>query len=288
MPAVQIHFDGDIAKNHQVSMRTLGKTLVHLQNSFDRACIEKRKGALWKHAKMPQAFYNDVELLVQEPKEGGYVLDFVAKNAATKAIIDRVSGAIKQAADSAMQAGSEEVADIEQTLRIKRTQIEHQIITPKEFNSLVNQPDASVIRRYGDRAIAREIDQILSIIRSTHAGNSTFELTLFGSSENSFKFNRTQAKNFHKIVSERSIGDPVIYSAEVKSLDKPNLNGKINNLSTQKSANILFANEHALKQVIPFFDSGEKMQFIGCPFIEYGAFDPLAGDIFFVELHNNG
>ena len=288
MHAVQIHFDGDIAKNHQVSMRTLGKTLIHLQNSFDRACIERRKGALWKHAKMPQAFYADVELLVQEPQEGGYVLDFFSKNAVTKAIIDRVSAAVKQAADSATQTGISQMPDIETQLRIKKTQIEHQIITPSDFNTLISQPNPSVIRRYGDRAIVREVDQILSIIRSSHAGNSTFELTLFGSTQTSFRFNKNQAKTFHNIVSERQLGDPVIYNAEVKSLDKPNRSGKITNLGTRKGANIIFADEYDLKQAIPFFESGANMRFIGCPFIEYGAFDPLAGDIFFVELSSNG
>lgn len=288
MAIVQIHFDGDIAKKHQVSMRTLGKTLVHLQNSFDRACIEKRKGALWKYAKMPQAFYADVELLVREPREGGYVLDFLAKNAATKAIIDRVTQAITTAVEQTKQKGITQTENIEHTLNIRRTQIEKGIVTPRNFASIVDRPDANVIRRYGDRAIVREIDQILSIIRSANSGNSTFELLLDGTESSTFGFDKTEAKRFHAIVSKRTIGDPVIYTAEVTSLDKTNLNGKIKNITTNKTANIIFANKTSLKLAIPFFDNGEEMHFVGCPFIEYGAFDPMAGDIYFLELVPNG
>ena len=51
MSLVQIHFAGDIATNHQVSLRTLAKSLGHLQNSMDRAFLEIHYGKLYNMQK---------------------------------------------------------------------------------------------------------------------------------------------------------------------------------------------------------------------------------------------
>lgn len=65
MAIVELHFDGDIAPDHQVSLRTLSKSLGHLQSALDRAYLDIRHGNLWKYAKMHHDYYKDVELLVQ-------------------------------------------------------------------------------------------------------------------------------------------------------------------------------------------------------------------------------
>lgn len=285
MSLVQIHFDGPIAHNHQVSMRTLGKTLVHLQNAFDRACLEHHNGVLWKHAKIPNKYYKDVELLVQEPREGGYVLDFLTSNATTKKIIDRVASAIKAPYEQSILEGISATHNLAEDVNKRKIQIEKGLITPKDYQTLVQNPDIQVTRRYADRAIVREVDQVLSIIRSSNTLDSTFELYLSGEKSSvKFNFNKLKSKTFHSVISRRSTGDPVLYSAEVQSLDKHNLNGKIKNAFNNKIANIIFSDEPSLKKVIPYFESGNAMSFYGCPFIEYGAFDPEAGDIIFVDL----
>jgi len=284
MSLVQIHFAGDIATNHQVSLRTLAKSLGHLQNSMDRAFLEIHYGKLYKYAKMKHEFYPEVELLVQEPQEGGYILDFLATNKLTQSVIDRVSGAVKGAVESSQNEGLDKSISIEETLNNRITQIENGIITPKDFQQMIDNPDDAVIRKYGDRAIVREVDQILSIIRAEYAGDSTFELLLQGTDSSTFDFNRESAKKFHAVVAKRDLGLPVFYTASISSLDRHNLNGKIVNKATSKVSNIHFLNEDFLQLAVPFFDKKQEMTFIGSPMIEYGAFDPMAGDIYFVKL----
>jgi len=281
---IQIHFDGDIAQNHQVSMRTLGKTLTHLQNSIDRAYLEIHYGKLWKFAKMKQEFYSEVELLVQEPKEGGYVLDFLTDNPVTKNVINRVSSAINGAVDASKEAGLNKVNTIEASLENRISQVKNGILIPKDLQQIIDNPGASVVRKYGDRAIAREIDQVLSIIRASHSGESTFELYLSGDKSHTFTFNRESAARFHSTVSNRELGEPVFYNATISSLDRHNKNGKIFNIVTKKVSNIHFFNEEFLEMAMPFFNEKKDMKFIGSPLIEYGAFDPNAGDIYFVGL----
>ena len=284
MSLVQIHFDGDIATNHQVSMRTLAKSLTHLQNAMDRAFLELHYGKLWKFAKMKQEFYPEVELLVQEPKEGGYVLDFLTSNPVTKGVINRVASAINGAVEASKGEAFNKVTKIEDSLKTRINQVQSGIIVPKDLQEIIDNPEAAIIRRYGDRAIAREIDQILSIIRAGHAGDSTFELFLSGDKSHKFEFNRESSIRFHSTVAKREIGEPVLYNANISSLDRHNNNGKIFNLITEKVANIHFYNEYFLELAMPFFNDKKPMQFVGSPLIEYGAFDPNAGDIYFIGL----
>ena len=284
MGYIQIHFDGDITTNHQISMRTLSKSLGHLQNSIDRAFLEYHYGKLWKYAKMQHQWYPEVELLVQSPREGGYFLDFLTENPVTKSIIDRVSGAVKEAVESSQQEGLANTTSIEKSFHDRITQIENSLVVPKEFKEIIDNPDDAIVRKYGDRAIVREIDQILSIIRAEYAGESTFEMVLQGDTSLTFDFNKENAKQFHTVVVRKELGSPLLYKSSISSLDRHNLNGKIVNKETEKVANIHFVNEESLQLAIPFFDKKEIMPFIGSPMIEYGAFDPMAGDIYFLGL----
>jgi len=284
MNQIQIHFDGDITTNHRVSMRTLGKTLSHLQNAMDRAYIENKYGEVWKHARMKVADYEESAFLVEEPSEGGYVLDFFADNVITKAIADRVALALSPAVERAMHQGEENSLSIQEELETRISQIHYGSVDPIDFQELVDNPSKKIKRKYGDRAITREIDQILSIIRSRYSGESTFELSTYGSKPHRFVFDKELSKKFHDVVSKRSLGEPVIYKAKVSRLDYKNNTGKITNLSNDKEANIIFANNEGFLLAKDFLGTNQTMEFIGCPMIEYGAFDPQAGDIYFLGL----
>jgi hypothetical protein len=284
MNRIQIHFDGDIATNHQVTMRTLGRTIFHLQNALDRAYIENKYGSIWKHARMRALDYEESSFLVQEPAEGGYVLDFLANNDVTKKIVDRLATAITPAIEQAMQQGEEIVESLSQQIETRKMQIDKEIIDPKSFEQLIENPSAKVVRGYGDRSITKEIDQILSIIRSKHSGESTFELVTNGTKSHKFTFNKNTSDRFHSIVSKRGLGEPVIYIAKVTSLDFKNRSGKILNVINEKNANIHFSDGESFHKAKEYLGTNSEMTFIGCPLIEYGAFDPQAGDIHFIDL----
>lgn len=286
MSSIRIHFDGDIATNHQVSLRVLAKSLTHLQKSLDRAYLENHYGSLYKYAKMKEEFYDDFELLVQEPKEGGYILDFLSEQPILKIIIDRVSKAIDNALKEPINLGVTEATQINRSHAQKINQLNNNALVPRELIDMIENPDELVIRKYGDRAITREIDQILSLIRSKSAGDSSFEIIFQGTKSHTFEFNREKATSFHSIISKKQLGDPVIYTAEISSLDRYNKKGKIKILETGKISNLFFYNESFFEQALSFFSNNQPMRFIGSPLIEYGAYDPNAGDIYFIGLTN--
>lgn len=287
MASIQIHFDGQIAKNHQVSLKVLGKTLTHLQNAINRSFLDiNSNGRLQKHKKISKKNSLDVEFLVESPREGGYILDFFSK---TSAYGDKIIERLRKAIEVAFQESFKKSQ--ENSLSIKE-EIDKQIKSYEESNSIelwnkdefVESMSATSKKTYADRAIVRELDQILSLIRSSSSTDSIFELSLVGTSTKKFSFDKERSDKFHNIISEKRIGQPLLFKVSISSLDRPNLVGKVVNSKTKKTYNLRFIDEHSFKKVISFFEEDKEMIYIGVPLIEYESFDPIAGDIYFINI----
>lgn len=288
MSEIQLHFDGDFALNHQVSIRTLGKTLSSLQSAVDRAYLDIEYGGVQKHSKVKGSEYRNTDFWVESPREGGYILKFNSPLTKSKEIINRISRAILPAYDLALEQGELETSRIVKQVLIRKTQIREKLVIPEEFDiSKEIVPEQQTLHSYGDRSINKEVDQMVSIVRSKHSGNSTLELQLVSNDTTNFEFNLENSKRFHQVVANRVLGKQVIYQARVISLDNKNLNGKIFNFSSKKESKILFSDNSDFLKVYPYLKDKETyMHFIGCPLFEYGAFDKYAGDIYFIDLIN--
>ena len=146
----------------------------------------------------------------------------------------------------------------------------------------------SVERAYGDRSIVKEADQLISIIRSKSIDNASIDISIRTSGQGlkKYSFDKNISQNFHKIVSNRSLGKPLIYSGKIVSLDHKNKKGKFLNQANEKQSTILFSNSDDFFKAHPFLGQSEYMTFIGCPFLEYGTYDLSAGDVYFIDLFN--
>jgi len=266
-------------------MRTLAKSLTHLQNAVDRAYLEQHHGQLWKYAKMHHQYYGDAQLLVQEPREGGYILDFLTDNPVTKAVLDRVHQAINDAVEKSKHNGITEFKKIEDAISHRKAQISQGLLEPKELMTLIENPDPLMVRQYGDRAITREFDQVLALIRAKNSGDSTFELKITtDSGTKTHTFDRNKATKFHNVVTEKTLGEPIIYNGTLSSMDRHNQTAKVTNMNTKGISNLYFSNLLDFESTVTYFEQNTPFSFYGSPFIEYGAFDPKAGDIYFIGL----
>ncbi len=279
---VQIHFDGDIAENHQIPMRTLGKSVSHIQHALDRAYLDiKNDKGVKKYARMTQDDFEKSEFLVQEPKEGGYILKFLSKIPLASKITDRVTSAI----DQVKNADSEEKIPLKSQYENRKTQISKNIIKPLEFKVAFVKPSPEVVREYGDRSIAKEIDQVLSIIRADYSGDSQFELTLTGSTTTKFNFKKNDSIKFHELVSRRKLGPPVIYEGTIDEMGRKSKKGKFVNSVNGCQSTVHFSTKEDFVTAHPYSASEDKtLKFIGCPLIEFGALEPDSGDIYYLKL----
>jgi hypothetical protein len=226
--------------------------------------------------------YHAADFIALYPEEGGFVQKLLSDSG--KAIVDRISSALGPAMDRVLQEGDEVSDSLQQQVTNRKNQIEKGLIEPSTFQHIVENPGQHVVRSYADRSINKEIDQVLSMIRSRTSGDSVLEITTEGSRTENYQFNRFKSERFHSIISKRQVGEPVVYVARVRQLDRQLLNGKIVNQENDKTLTVRFADDSDFVKAHPYLGNNDEMIFIGAPIIEYGAFDPNAGDIYFIDL----
>ncbi|MFZ5844837.1 MAG: hypothetical protein ACOY3E_18290 [Pseudomonadota bacterium] len=285
MSTLLLHFDGQLAKDNRVSMRTLGKSIIHLQNAYDRAFIEQHYGELWKHARMKSADYQKVELLYDQIEIGSFRITFKNLDELIELLTRRIRGAVQEAFEADFEEGDYNLSQLKDQAIRRKEQIQNGAVFPVAYDESTILGDNAVVRRYGDRAIVREINQALATVRSKSSGDSTIGFE-FGvpNSTMEFHFDREAAVKFNKVVSRRTLGEPIIYTGRIEGLSKRNLKGEVTLNVTGKTCNLWFADETALNKVIPGFEGNLDIIFYGSPILEYGAFDPEAGDVFFVDI----
>ncbi len=115
---------------------------------------------------------------------------------------------------------------------------------PRDYQQLLENPDAAVNRRYGDRAIVREIDQMLAIIRSHHSGDSSLEISLTADRTEGFLGSIEQKPMiFHRVITRKKLGDPVIYRVKVTEMDLQYLSAKMKNSFNNSVSTLRFASK---------------------------------------------
>lgn len=196
---------------------------------------------------------------------------------------------MRPAISQAMSDGIQETTKIINQLSVKKSVYFASSEKIQDYKTLIENPSEQIIRQYEDRSIVKEIDQMISPIRVREQGdNNSIELQLNGSESTVFNFNRDTSQKFHQIVSRKDLGNAVKYSLKVISLDSKNLKGKVFNTDSNKQANIHFDSKDDIFKLTDFLGKDIVIIVIAFPLIEYGAFDPKAGDIYFMDIVENG
>lgn len=281
-----IHLDGPIVLNHRVSLRVMAKTYDHMQRAIDRAYLDIKYGNVWKHARLKREDYQQTEFIAEYPREGGIVIDGI-KAGASK-IIDRINNAICEPFDKALNFGIKEHASIIDQLQKQRIKTQSSPGDLRTYQDMLENPNQKIIRAYSDRSIVKEIDQIVSIIKPEENCGSSVEIKLYGSTAHpTYTFDTNMAKRFHEVVSQRELGEPVLIRGKIRLLDKGNsfspMKAKIINLDTNREIVLHLGSEKDFSRLHPYHTADQVFMFAS-PLIEYGAYDPNGGDMYFVDI----
>lgn len=287
--SISFHFEGSIALNHQVTARVLGKTLDHLQNAIDRAYLDIKYGNVIKYQRLKDNEYTEADFIVGTPKEGGFILDLASK--CGKKIVDRLGNTLTTAYSQDVQSAADEKSKI-----INQAQMRRKIFLKdkeaQDYENFVNDNEDIFARSFAERSIVKEIDQILSLIRTEKYSDSIFEITAYGTKAHPvLSWDRAKAQKFHQIVSERNLGNPVIVPIEIRSLDKGNENqtakGKATNQVTGKDFHFTVVNSTIFNKLTPYLNKrkrGTIINVVACPIYEFNTFDHNSGDMFIIEF----
>lgn len=289
---IEFHFDGPIAENHQLPLRVLGNTLFHFQSAIDRAHLDVRYGSVWKHARLRQEDYLETEFTVGRPADGGYVLDFWNETGAP--IVSRISSAVRSAFEAPWREGANETESIADQVETRLTQLGQGVYQGRTLAAYIDDPRRDDLRKYGDRSIAKEVDKVLVPIRrkanEALEGENSLELRFDfeGRRPSQFRFTRGEAVKFHHVVSRRELGEPLLYRGRLRALDRGNHfqspRAKLTLLENQRDVVLHVQDRVAYQELAPYMQGEQDVSIYACPILEFGAFEPNSGDIYFIAL----
>lgn len=286
---ISIHFDGPIAANHTVQLRTFSRTLDHIQTAIDRAYLDLKHGGIGKNARMTSEDYEPTDFLVQQTREGGFISDIIGKSD-SKEIIERMNDAIAPAHEEAKKPVIDEKPSLIEEAEKRRKHFKSGAQLAISYQEMVDTPDPKLTRAYGDRSIVKEFDQIAAAIRARQNDGSSIEIDLYpGRALPTLVFDYSTAVALHKIVSSRSLGDPVEIPVTLRALDSGGgavSKAKATNLISGKEFNLFIHTERGFSSLRKYLSKRNPKPFnvIACPVLEYDAFDPDAGDMYFIAI----
>ncbi|WP_223543694.1 hypothetical protein [Pseudomonas sp. BF-B-28] len=281
MSYLHLHFEGEITRNHTVSLRTLGQSLHHLQGAVNRAHLDVRYGEVWKNARLSAEDYAETELWSSAPRDGGYIIEFFQSSPRLEKTLKRIVSAVSPAMEKSRAQAITNAKSLADQSSLREQQVKLGIIDPESYENYI--PTASQ-HPYGDRAINKEIDQLISVVRHRNAGQSTIELIVGTDIPQPFKFNRVASENFHSLVSRRNLGDPLLFSVKVTELDATNKTAKVMNVVTERMVKLQYKSDIEFELIKRYLGVDAPMNFVGSPVYEGGAYDAKGGDVFFIGL----
>lgn len=283
---ITIHFDGPIATGHSVQLRTFSKSLDNLQNAIDRAYLDVKYGTIWKNARLKDEDYPYTDFLVMQTREGGFITDLLGGIGGEK-VVNRIYQALGPAYERATMEAEQEHEKLVDLAEKRRKNFLAGAQKATNFKILIENPDKKQTTAYGDRSIVKEFDQIASTIRSRNGDGSVIELDLYaGKPLPRIIFDEKTAKAFHNVVSFRTLGDPVEIPITLRALDSGHgiSKAKAYNLISKKEFNLHIHTDRGFSTLRKYLKKRNPPPFsiIACPVLEYGSFDPLAGDMYFI------
>ena len=291
-PSIWFRFDGPIVHNNLLSLRATAKTADHLQSAIDRAYLDVRYGTVFKHQKLKRLDYETTEFIVLPSQPGSYIQEVISKtgSALARSAIDRINAALLRAYEKTNEPQGVSSISLPQQA-IQRKQVYDAGHEAQNYQDFLNTELSLLTASYSERSIIKEADQILGLIRQENYTGSTFEISTYGSQEGpTFEFDTERSKRFHKIVSERRIGKPLVIEIELRSLDAGKNNqkpsGKAKNLHTGKECNMQIPDPVVFGSLTRHLRKVNRrvLRIVACPLYEYDAWDPEAGDIVVIEL----
>lgn len=278
--AMTVQFNGEFLSSEQyISLRTAGKVFKHLQAAVDRAYLYK-EGKLYKNARVSRYEYQKDIIWLGETKANCRLFEILS-NIKDLNVIDIVKQRCKNINREIIDMSFQDCLDeIREERNLYKLRVENGHVIPVQYKEFMLKEKNIFEKRYVERAIAKEIAAIGSVVRSPAAGESSVNLSFNDDEHFIFEINRKRAEIINKVVNQRTLSDPVILLGVFRGGDIKNKKGKFDNRITGKTSNLLFATEEECIELNKY--SGSSISIIGCPVVEYGTYDTEAGDIYFL------
>ncbi|MBY8958284.1 hypothetical protein J1G18_13400 [Pseudomonas sp. MIS38] len=283
---ITLTFDGVLAPNHSVSLRTLAYTLPHIQRSIDKIVYFERKGEVRKFTSLPKELQGYADIYINELEEGSLRIPFVSDLAAK---IPELYNAFL--AESYERSAKEVVSHskiLQSDLEACKGLVLHDNAEPITQDDLIAVEGGRKLA-YARTAVLKDINQALAIVRTTPGALLKLDVDS-QKGYGSYLFDPMRAARFSKVVATKRLENPAVYIGQITGLEQQGatsafkyaakfwsrVTGQENKLMIQDYDDALKLHAHNL--------SNKDVAIWAAPISVHETFDPVRGDLVFIDI----
>lgn len=280
-------FDGTLAPNHMISVRTISHTLPHLQRAIDKLVMYDRYGVVMKGASLTHTLYDEADLY----------LSFIEKGSIKIPLLSDLLESVPKNLNAFLANPYDKAAS---ELELKLTPIPQQLGNIKANVSLDNvkhltheeliEDQTQAQKKHVAVAVLRDLSDMLSPLRAASSKNDTISLNNNVSGQSrQFLFDQQKSKNFAKIITQKQLASPAIYTGKLIGLEETkNKNfpyaGTFRSEANGQEMKLLIGTTMDVDLLKPHNLSKKSITIWASPLTTYHAFDEHRGDIVFVSI----
>lgn len=283
---IVLTFDGTLAPNNSVSLRTLAYTVPHFQRAIDKTVYFNKVGEIRKFTSLPADLHGYADLYINSLEEGSLRIPFLSNlmEGVPQLYADFMAQPYEQSSFEVLSGAHVLTADLESN-KVRAQNDNLDIITQEELIAV----EGGRKRAYAQTAILKDMSQALSVVRTDPGAI----LNVAVNSERGhygFEFDQQRAVRFARIATEKRLAEPAIYVGRITGLERVRASGqfqysaKFLSRTTGQESKLLVSDYDDALRINRFNLTTEDIVFWASPVSLHNSFDPVRGDIVFVDF----
>lgn len=283
---ITLTFDGTLAPNHSVSLRTISYTVPHFQRAIDKTVYFHHYKELRKYTSLPPELHIHADLYINQLVQGSLKIPFLSD--LLKGVPELFNSFLSQPYESAAHEVQNPKSIIQfdlETNKIHASKDNLQIVTQEQLVAR----EAEQKTAYTQAAIMKDISMALGLVRSTEGALLSFNVDSTSGMQE-FDFDQIKAASFAKLATTKRLADAAVYTGKITGLEKHRgqfkYAAKFLSSTTKKESKILISDYDDALKLHQYNLADKEIKIWGAPVALYNAYDPVRGDFVFIDIFN--
>lgn len=281
-------FDGTLAPQNSVSLRTLSYTIPHFQRAIDKTVYFSQIGEIRKFTSLPSDLHGLADLYIDHLEAGSLRIPFISDLLAgvPQLYANFMSQPYEQSAFETIIPSNALAADLEnRKLHVQLDNVES--VTQEEL--IAAEGDRKLA--YAQAAVLKDMSQALSVARTTPGAIISVGVNA-DDGFHDFEFDQQRAARFGRIVGTQRLAEPAMYIGRITGLERQRASGRFQfaakflSRTTGQESKLLVDDYDDALRIHPHNLSNQDIVIWASPISLLDSFDPVRGDIVFVDFAN--
>lgn len=281
-------FDGTLAPQNSVSLRTLSYAIPHFQRAIDKTVYFSQIGEIRKFTSLPSDLHGLADLYIDHLEAGSLRIPFISDLLAgvPQLYANFMSQPYEQSAFETIIPSNALAADLEnRKLHVQLDNVES--VTQEEL--IAAEGDRKLA--YAQAAVLKDMSHALSVARTTPGAIMSVGVNADDGFHN-FEFDQQRAARFGRIVGTQRLAEPAMYIGRITGLERQRASGRFQfaakflSRTTGQESKLLVDDYDDALRIHPHNLSNQDIVIWASPISLLDSFDPVRGDIVFVDFAN--